>query len=77
MSFPAIITELDLSQPELKSTKKVFNTLQAQFTYLRSKSNPSNAIKGMENADFVGEYQSLLDQEFHDFVMFEVPWIVL
>ncbi|KAF8720409.1 hypothetical protein AX14_011006 [Amanita brunnescens Koide BX004] len=74
--LPAQYTGI-IVKPELKSTKKVFNTLQAQFTYLRSKSNPSNAIKGMENADFVGEYQSLLDQEFHDFVMFEVPWIVL
>jgi V-type H+-transporting ATPase subunit C len=66
-----------VSQPEPKSTKKVFNTLQAQFTYLRPKSNRSNTIKGDENTDFVGEYQSLLDQEFHDFVMFEVPWIIL
>jgi len=64
-------------KPEPKSTKKIFNTLQAQFAYLRQKSNRSNSVKGAENADFVGEYQSLLDQEYHDFVMFEVPWIVL
>ncbi|KAF8350269.1 hypothetical protein F5887DRAFT_1070462 [Amanita rubescens] len=64
-------------KPEPKTTKKVFNTLQAQFAYLRPKSNRSTSVKGPENADFVGEYQSLLDQEYHDFVMFEVPWIVL
>jgi V-type H+-transporting ATPase subunit C len=56
--------------------KKVLNTLQGQFTYLKPRSNAPGKAKGVENADFVGEYQSLLDQEFHDFVMYEVPWIV-
>ncbi|KAF8640562.1 hypothetical protein AX17_000224 [Amanita inopinata Kibby_2008] len=63
-------------KPEPKSTKKVFNTLQGQFTYLSPKSNGARVKKGTENADFIGEYQSLMDQEFFDFVMYQVPWIV-
>ncbi|KAF8624792.1 hypothetical protein AX15_005681 [Amanita polypyramis BW_CC] len=64
-------------RPEPKTTKKVFSVLQAQFTYLKPRSNSAKSAKGAENTDFVGEYQSLLDQEFYDFVMYEVPWIVL
>ncbi|KAK2462092.1 hypothetical protein APHAL10511_006555 [Amanita phalloides] len=63
-------------KPEPKLTKKIFHTLQTQFAYLRPRSNYSKSLQSAENADFVGEYQSLLDQEFYDFVMFEVPWIV-
>ncbi|PFH50740.1 hypothetical protein AMATHDRAFT_3706 [Amanita thiersii Skay4041] len=63
-------------KPEPKSTKKLFNLLQAHFAYLRPKSNGAMGKKGSENADFIGEYQSLLEQEFFDFVMYEVPWII-
>ncbi|KAF8649839.1 hypothetical protein AX16_005602 [Volvariella volvacea WC 439] len=63
--------------PEQKSSKKVFNTLQAQFAYLRPRANPNKSQKKKAGAEeFIGEYQALLDQEFYDFVMFEVPWIV-
>ncbi len=30
----------------------------------------------LQGEDFVGEYQSLMDQEFFDFVLYELPWIV-
>ncbi|KIL71074.1 hypothetical protein M378DRAFT_20487 [Amanita muscaria Koide BX008] len=63
-------------KPEPKTVKKVFNVLQAQFAYLKPRSNAPGTAKGTENADFVGEYQSLLDQEYYDFVMYDVPWIV-
>lgn len=38
----------------------------------------SNRAKGKKNEgdEFIGEYQSLMEQEFYDFVLFEVPWIV-
>lgn len=67
-------------KPTPKSAKKVFETLQRQFTYLRSRSNPEQkraAGKPAANQeDFLGEYQNILDQEFFDFVLYEVPWVV-
>ncbi|KAG2023740.1 V-ATPase subunit C family protein [Coprinopsis cinerea AmutBmut pab1-1] len=67
-------------KPDPKTAKKVFNVLQAQFAYLGPRSNPAHKrAPKKSNApteDFVGEYQSVLDQEFFDFVMYEVPWIV-
>jgi len=30
---------------------------------------------GGTNEDFVGEYQTLLEQEMFDFVLYEIPWI--
>ena len=52
--------------------------LQRQFSYLSARSQGSAKSKGgvSANEDFAGEYQSLLDQEFFDFVMYEIPWVV-
>jgi V-type H+-transporting ATPase subunit C len=53
--------------------------LQRQFSYLSARSQgpaKSKAKGGATNEDFVGEYQSLLDQEFFDFVLYEIPWVV-
>lgn len=62
-------------QPEPKSIKKAFNILQTEFAYLSPK---SNAAKGGKVAaeEFIGEYQTLMDQEFFNFVLYEVPWII-
>jgi len=62
-------------KPDPKSAKKTFGLLQTQFSYLRPRSNRAKGGRG-ENDEFAGEYQTLMDQEFFDFVMFEVPWIV-
>ncbi|KAJ7462610.1 hypothetical protein B0H11DRAFT_1735117 [Mycena galericulata] len=64
-------------KPDPKAAKKTFGLLQTQFSYLRPRSNRATA-KGERsgNDEFVGEYQTLMEQEFFDFVMFEVPWIV-
>lgn len=52
--------------------------LQRQFSYLSARSQGQAKFKGgvSTNEDFVGEYQSLLDQEFFDFVLYEIPWVV-
>lgn len=68
-----------LIQPDPKGVKKVFNVLQSQFAYLSPRSNPK-ARRGPAKVntggeDFVGEYQNVLDQDFFDFVLYEVPWI--
>lgn len=62
-------------QPDPKSAKKTFGLLQAQFSYLRPRSNRAKSGRG-ESDEFVGEYQTLMEQEFFDFVMYELPWIV-
>ncbi|KAG6866796.1 hypothetical protein C0991_008732 [Blastosporella zonata] len=63
-------------EPNPKVTKKTFNLLQTHFSYLRPKFNRSTKGSKGEGEEFIGEYQSLMDQEFFDFVLFEVPWIV-
>jgi len=66
-------------KPEPKSTNKTLSLLQTHFAYLAPRSNggASKSKKKQDtNEDFGGEYQSLMEQEFFDFVMYEVPWIV-
>jgi V-type H+-transporting ATPase subunit C len=62
-------------QPDPKNVKKIFNILQAQFSYLSPKSSAAQGGK-ITGEDFIGEYQTLMDQEFFDFVLYEVPWII-
>jgi V-type H+-transporting ATPase subunit C len=70
------IVKTDLfNKPEPKSVKKVFNILQTQFEYLSPKSNAAKGGK-VAGEEFVGEYQTLMDQEFFNFVLYEVPWII-
>ncbi|KAI0936091.1 hypothetical protein AcV5_004315 [Taiwanofungus camphoratus] len=68
-----------LVKPEPKATKRTLATLQTQFAYLGRRANPRTAKTraGGGGDEFVGEYQALLEQEYFDFVLFEVPWIVL
>ncbi|KJA25947.1 hypothetical protein HYPSUDRAFT_159558 [Hypholoma sublateritium FD-334 SS-4] len=62
-------------KPDPKNVKKIFDVLQTSFSYLRSRSNAAQGGKA-GGEDFIGEYQSLMDQEFFDFVLYEVPWII-
>jgi len=65
-------------KPEPKTTKRTLTVLQRHFSYLSARSQGRANSKGgrSTNEDFVGEYQSLLDQEFFDFVLYEIPWVV-
>ncbi|KZP04555.1 ATPase V1 complex subunit C [Athelia psychrophila] len=72
--LPANYTGLVI-KPESKTTKRSLAVLTTHFTYLSPRSNRAKGKKG-DNEDFMGEYQTLMDQEFFDFVLFEVPWIV-
>ena len=51
--------------------------LQGHFAYLGSRFGRAGGAKGSggTNEDFVGEYQTLLEQEMFDFVLYEIPWI--
>lgn len=62
-------------KPEPKLTKKTLTLLTNHFSYLSPRSNLAKGKKG-DNEEFIGEYQTLMEQEFFDFVLFEVPWIV-
>ncbi|KAI0662613.1 ATPase V1 complex subunit C [Cubamyces menziesii] len=68
-------------KPEPKTTKRTLATLQSQFAYLGRRANPDK-LKSKSGGsgpaeEAVGEYQNLLEQEFFDFVLFEIPWIIL
>ena len=65
-------------QPEPKTQNKILSTLNSHFSYLAPRSN-SKRVKnkaGSGGEDFLGEYQTIMEQEFLDFVVFDVPWIV-
>jgi len=62
-------------KPEPKLTKKILTLLTNHFSYLSPRSTRAKAKKG-DDEEFAGEYQILMEQEFFDFVLFEVPWIV-
>ncbi|KAJ3508061.1 hypothetical protein NLJ89_g5960 [Agrocybe chaxingu] len=72
--LPAEYIGIVVKQPE-PNAKKIFNVLQTQFAYLRSKSNAGQNVKPGGD-ELLGEYQTLMDQEFFDFVFYEVPWII-
>lgn len=59
-NYPSILTAV-LFQPAPKSTKKTFDALQRQFTYLSPRSNPVQK-RAQKNStgqeDFLGEYQT-------------------
>jgi len=64
-------------KPEPKSTKKTLSVLQSHFVYLGPRSKGANSKQSSQaDEEFIGEYQTLMEQEFFDFVLFEVPWIV-
>ncbi|KAF9456147.1 ATPase V1 complex subunit C [Collybia nuda] len=62
-------------KPEAKSTKKIFNVLQNHFAYLSPRSGRAQAKKA-GGEEIIGEYQSLMEQDFYDFILYEVPWII-
>lgn len=73
--FEAVLIALS-PQPDPKSTKKTLSVLTNQFAYLAPRSGRSKKQKGGGTDEFIGEYQTVLEQELFDFVLYEVPWIV-
>ncbi|KAG9074178.1 Vacuolar ATP synthase subunit C, partial [Ceratobasidium sp. UAMH 11750] len=74
--LPANYTGL-IIKPEPKTTKRTLDVLNTHFAYLGSKSkNRTAQKKSGADEEFVGEYQTLMEQEMFDYVLFEVPWIV-
>ncbi|KAG8979813.1 Vacuolar ATP synthase subunit C [Tulasnella sp. JGI-2019a] len=65
-------------KPESKGTKKALSTLTDHFSYLSKRTNAKGRQGGTSTtaAEDAGEYATLMEQEYLDFVLFEVPWIV-
>ncbi|KAG8816294.1 Vacuolar ATP synthase subunit C, partial [Serendipita sp. 399] len=67
--------------PDVKSTKRLLTNLQSQFSYLAPRSKGSKGAKGAsatsgDPAEVGGEYAALMEEEFFDFVLMEVPRVV-
>jgi len=76
--LPASYTGL-IIKPEPKLTKKTLTLLTTHFAYLKPLSEQARSKKSASDTvtDLAGEYQSIIDQEYFDFVLMEIPWIVL
>ncbi|CAE6391700.1 unnamed protein product [Rhizoctonia solani] len=73
--LPANYTGL-IIKPEPKTTKRTLDVLAAHFAYLGSKTRRRDNKSGNADDEFAGEYQTLMEQEIFDYVLFEVPWVV-
>lgn len=65
-------------QPEPKTAVKTLKQLSAQYNDLASgKSKEKAAAKSKEKAsgaeDLIGEWANVMEQEYYDFVLFELP----
>jgi len=72
--LPANFTAL-IIKPEPKLSKKTLGLLTTHFAYLKPASEKMQKKKA--DAEMAGEYQSVIEQEYYDFVIMEIPWIVL
>lgn len=65
-------------QPEPKTQPKILSILNSHFTYLSPRSTDKRKGKksGGGDDEFLGEFQTLMEQEFLDFVVYDIPWIV-
>ena len=69
-----------LTKPDPKYVKKTLTYLTTHFNYLASQKEKSsvkqNSKSDVDNkGEIAGEYQQIMDQEYFDFVLFEIPWI--
>ena len=64
-------------RPETKTAIKTLRTLSSQFSYLASSSRGPGAKKDKNGAtisdEVSGEWQSVMEAEYYDFVLFELP----
>lgn len=64
-------------RPEPKTAIKSLRTLSGQFSYLASASRGPGTKKGksggVSNDDVQGEWASVMEAEYYDFVLFEIP----
>ena len=68
-------------KPEPKTAVKTLRTLSTQFTYLAAASRGPTASKksksgGGAGDEVGGEWASVMEAEFYDFVLFEIPKVI-
>jgi V-type H+-transporting ATPase subunit C len=61
----------DNLQPDPKTAVKTIKQLAARYNYLGS--GKSKDTKAAANDDVVGEWANVMEQEYYDFVLFEIP----
>jgi V-type H+-transporting ATPase subunit C len=68
------------SQPESKTAVSTLKTLSSHYSYLSaasqgpsSKRNKKSGATTAGSEDVGGEWQTVMEAEFYDFVMFEIP----
>lgn len=67
-------------QPDPQSIGKILNVLSNELSYVSARGNKSEKKGGDDSEErdrLPGEYQTLLEQEFFNFVLCEIPWIQL
>jgi V-type H+-transporting ATPase subunit C len=77
-------TCLCLIQPEAKTSLKTLKSLSSYFQFLASKerttakdkSSGNNNSSNANHDDIAGEWGAVMEQEYYDFVLFEVPKVV-
>jgi len=66
-------------QPEAKTSLKTLKCLSSYFQFLASKerSTAKKSSSGTAGQDEIaGEWGAVMEQEYYDFVLFEVPKVV-
>ncbi|GMK55598.1 hypothetical protein CspeluHIS016_0206540 [Cutaneotrichosporon spelunceum] len=58
-------------KPEPKTAIKTLKQLSARFNYLAT--GRDKATKEVQSDDMVGEWANVMEQEYYDFVLFEIP----
>ncbi|KZW02017.1 ATPase, V1 complex, subunit C [Exidia glandulosa HHB12029] len=74
--LPARYTAL-IIKPQPKLSSKTLGLLTSHFAYLKPASEKSRKGKETDATEIAGEYQAIMEQEYYDFVLVEIPWIVL
>lgn len=60
-------------KPDAKSSLKTLKSLSGYFNFLTTKEKSTKGSSG--DNDVGGEFGAIMDQEYYDFVLFEVPQV--
>jgi len=65
-------------QPEAKTSLKTLKSLSSYFQFLSSKerSTAKGSSSSGNNDEVAGEWGAVMEQEYFDFVLFEVPKVI-
>lgn len=61
------------SQPEPKTAVKTLKLLSARYNYLVSGKSKEKKKGGSNSNEEMGEWTNVMEEEYYDFVLFEIP----